>query len=153
MSGRLISKSGFSYPSLDKNRTPAVKVSVTTSNNLTSGGFTLVSFDTEVYDTDEMFTPTSDTITIKTPGIWVWSANAQILSPGANQLGLMRFVLTPATFDMGPISSGPAGYNIQLISAAVDRFAVGDTVKVSVYQESGSNKQAQASIRGVWVAP
>lgn len=112
---------GSDLPSCSVKRTAA----------LNPGSNVAVTFDTEEWDNDTMFAPSSDTITIKTAGIYlvhVWTSTA-----GTAGTVAPNFVINGAEWYAQDFTGGFRG-NIVI----THKFAANDTLKFRVYNSGGT---------------
>ena len=118
---------------------PRVKVTRTTDQTITSGAESTITWDSEVFDTDDMWTSTSSTrITFKTAGLYLVTAafNFDTNSTG-RRYGLLRFngSVSGAVTEVPAVSGGSTvGQIHQLYTASVN-----DYVELRVYQNSGGS--------------
>ena len=104
----------------------------TISNNLT----TTITWDVEEYDTDNMHTGSSGTITIKTAGKYQITAQTRWESNGTNT----RFIaiMKNGSERIASVRDRAIGNSEGNISFVGD-FEVNDTIVLQVYQDSGSS--------------
>jgi hypothetical protein len=146
---------------------PAVRVqqldsgSITTQAIPSSGGFTNLSFDVELYDTDDMFDPVAPTrITARTSGIYVitgavrWDAN----NTGSRSIGLVRNAIGIAFLAADTRDATDGNATRQNVST-VTRLAENDSIELKVSQDSGgdlnvnNNGSPQVHLSVTWLAP
>lgn len=118
------------------------------TQSIPSGGAaTPIQFDTEVVDTDTMFTATSDTITIKTAGKWTFIGGGRI----AGATGLKVWEITKnGTVQRdgavtGPDTAGQEGRNNVVITFVC---AVNDVIKLTAFQNAVGAQNATAWLSG-----
>lgn len=116
---------------------------------------TAISFDTEDFDSDGWFAPTSDTITVPSGldgDISITAYVAWASSPGANSNA--RFVFSGTSFDFrNSVGSSSVGYQSQGVSVANWAVAATNTIKLQVYQSSGGAINVTASLQLRWLGP
>jgi hypothetical protein len=122
---------------------PLCRVRRATTQSIANSTDTFVSYTIEDFDTDGMFTATSDTITIQTAGVYIVSATT-IFAANATGWRVMQLMKTPSSAgdnatifgaNWAPVSS--ASQATVLSATASQSFAAGNTVKVAVAQNSG----------------
>jgi len=123
---------------------PLCRVRRATTQTITNNTDTFVSWVIEDIDTDGMFAATSDTITIQTAGVYhvscsiVWSGNAT----GNRVLNICKSPSSTAdqasvfAANWGPSTSERA----VLCASGIVSCSVSDTIKVFVYQSSGTDR-------------
>lgn len=102
----------------------------------TGGGGANINFDTEDADTDTMFAPTSDTVTIKTAGKYRAVLFASLA--GSGQFYQITHNATVRASQSGGVTANLVTPDFQA--------AVSDTVKVGVFQSSGSNQNCTGTL-------
>jgi len=121
---------------------PMVKASRLTTQSIANITDTFVTWTTEDFDTDGMFAPTSDTITIQTAGVYLCQAQLVFAQNGTgnrfmhivkNDDATPSFTLNIAT----AFIAGNATNNLIISCSAVASLAVNDTLKVIAFQGSG----------------
>jgi hypothetical protein len=123
---------------------PMCRVSLSGNQSIANTTLTDLSWATQDVDTDGMFAPTSTTITIQTAGLYLLNAN--VLWSTASTVGQRHMVITrnAAANAETPAIAGSiaasvsAGVNGYFSASAMVSCAVNDTIKVNVYQNSGS---------------
>lgn len=124
-----------------------VSVSRVANQAIGNGTEVLVSWDTEVSDSDAMFAPTSAVITCKVPGTYgydsryLWSAAPSPGNHGVRVNGTQVYGITPAMYS-GVNATGLQGF----LALALD-----DTVEFVVVQNSGSSKNLTGICRLVYL--
>lgn len=122
-------------------RTPSCQVTRTTNQSITNVAYNSISFDSEVYDTDSMFAPTSTNITIKTAGIYLITAMMSFASNATGvRITLVEKNATAAgngTFLVRDIRGAVNGDATFLTLVTQSSLAVNDTLRLTVYQSSG----------------
>jgi hypothetical protein len=132
-----------------------------TTQSIPSGVFTNVSFDVEVYDTDNMFDPMTPTrLTFNTPGVYLvtgaarWADNATGrravgIVPNANGIAFLAADTRDAT------ASGASRQNVSTTA----RFQAGDFIELKVEQTSGAPldltnlTSPQIHLSATWLGP
>jgi hypothetical protein len=100
------------------------------------GGGANINFDTEDADTDTMFAPTSDTITIKTAGKY-----RAVLFASLAGSGQFYQITHGATVRASQTGGATANLTTPDFQASVN-----DTVRVGVFQSSGSNQNCTGTL-------
>ena len=124
--------------------TPYCKVSRQTSSAMASN--VVVTWDTEEFDNDGMFSPSSDTVTIKTAGIY--SIQTHVYLGGITTPATPNFLVNGnevLAFESYVAGSGRTSMNI------IYRFAVNDTLKFRVYMPSGAANWQNSFMNVVWI--
>ena len=138
---------------------PMVSATATAAQSLNNGTWTFINFTSEVFDTDGMFSASDTKITIQTTGVYQMSGQVGWALNGA-QDRLSKIEKNAAT----PSNGTP------LLSSFVDAISVsdthttmsgifsltaGDTVHLSVYQNSGGALNTAANpyplLQAIWV--
>jgi hypothetical protein len=102
----------------------------------TGGAGELIVFDTEDYDTDDLFTASSDTLTIATDGKYSLKATATF---AGNATGVRRLLLNKngAPIDIARDNNPTAGNDSVLHLGTDHTFIATDTLTVNAFQDSG----------------
>jgi hypothetical protein len=118
---------------------PSARVRRTTAQSIVNGTMSVVGFDTVDHDTNTLWSSgASSRLTIKTPGLYLVSANVDWVNNAAgsrdcwvqrNGNSLDRVAETMG----GPATTGDSRQNL----ASVVRLAAGDYLELGVYQGSG----------------
>jgi len=140
---------------------PYAYVRATTSTTLVSSGWTEISFNTEVVDTDTMYTSGSPTrLTAKTAGLYVISGGFAIGTLAANANVQMRFAINGADIPHAgtSVAAGSASYNAMLSTSCMYQFAVNDYLELRGLPSTASVNTAVASgnrayLQMRWVGP
>lgn len=114
---------------------PVASVRRNATQSINDSAWTAISFDTETYDTDSMFAPTSTTITIVTGGIYLCCAQVFF---AAHDTGYRGIRLTG--FADGAIVQVPSivgGAQTGIATVLCDPMTPSNTVTVEVWQNSG----------------
>lgn len=118
------------------------KIYRTTTQSISSGAWTAISFDSERFDTDSMHESVTHPtrITFNTAGKWMVAGNYQI---AANGTGTRWIAIYPngsstALAQFGP-NPGTASFDARMNVALIHDFAVNDYIELQVYQDSGGN--------------
>lgn len=119
---------------------PMVSATRTTAQSISNATWTFVSFTSEVFDTNGMFTPTDTKITIQTSGIYMINANAGF-TPG-NYDELFEVEKNAATPQSGTVllASHVRGVTVSdthTSMAGIFNLTAADTIRLSCYQNSG----------------
>lgn len=136
MSWEFYDKTGALKQAVARAVNPMARVWRSTAQNIASGAFTTISFDSILFDTDGMWNPATPTyLTIKTAGKYLLVGNF-LFTPAAG--GNTRFASVivngaEVTDQQGAITE----YSRMSFCAIVD-LAVGDRVSLGAYQDSGS---------------
>lgn len=127
---------------------PQFQVRRVATQNITSGGAAqTITFDTETVDTDAMFSASSDTITIKTAGVWTFVGGGRI--PGASGLKVWE-ITKNGTVQRDGATTGPDTLAQDGRTNVVLTFtcAVNDVIKLQAFQNSGGTVAATAWFSG-----
>jgi hypothetical protein len=125
---------------------------------------TYVTWDTQDVNTEGalMFTASSDTITIQTPGIYAVALNVYFAA-GAGTLRVIGVAKNPTsasdtTYQVaGSYGPNNTTYGLPLSCIGYASLAAGDTIKAHVYQDSGGSlnigtvSQIMTNLSVVWV--
>lgn len=119
-----------------------------------TGGAVYVSWDTQDADTDALFAPTSDTVTIPSTGAGIWAVTVR-LSWGSVLGGTARtflaLELNATANDVYRLPAAPIGE--QFVGASwVLPFDASDAFKIQVYQSSGAANNLTAELHCYRVA-
>ena len=98
---------------------------------LTVGANVAVTFDTETWDTDTMFSPSSDTVTIKTAGVYIIQVRTDMSGTSTNQVPNL---VIGGTGDQLSQDFGP----YRFIYTTVNKYAVNDTIKYRAFYLGGT---------------
>jgi hypothetical protein len=149
-----------SYPNPSLSVKPAAKAHLSGTQLIPTGLSTIVSFDTESYDTAGMFDPaTPDRLTITRPGTYVVTANTRF---NANDTGPRVLTISRTGDTFAAATAVPAGAYSSLganqNASGTYRLATGDIVQERVYQGSGgalslNGTGEQVSLSAAWVGP
>lgn len=128
------------------------------TQSYTSGGIATIQWDTEDADDDNALAPTDDTWTCKTAGVFAWDwfvSLASVPAPTSTQFARVNFTGLNANFTSFTLGWVPnAGATSTIFGGSfVGRFAVNDTVTVSVIHSAGSNKNVTAQQQVFWLRP
>jgi hypothetical protein len=140
---------------------PMVKASRITTQSIATGTDTFVTWPVEDFDTDGMYAPTSDTITIQTAGIYLCQAQLVFATNATGN----RFIHIVKNDDATPsftlniatgFIAGNATNNVILSCSCVASLAASDTLKVIAFQSSGGALNAgdtaiQSFFSATWV--
>jgi hypothetical protein len=124
---------------------PACRAVRATLQTIATGTDTFVTWPTESYDTDGMFTAGSDTITIQTAGLYIVTCSITFVvnATGFRVVNLYKSPSSATNFAVVFANSwhgtAGAGLGTTVHCSGVTTFAAGDTVKVGVAQSSGGN--------------
>lgn len=142
---------------IEDNLRPAFSVSRAVAQAIPDSAITSVSFDTELYDPDAMFAPTSANVTVKTAGLWLLIGGTGFAAGTAGR----RFVtLKLGAAELQRVEGPPstsAAWSMQAVW--MGRLAVNDVLNLAVFQVSGgalntSGAGAQSpKFQGTWVGP
>ena len=122
---------------------PLLRVRRATTQSIPNATQTFVTWTIEDYDTDGCFTASSDTITIKTAGVYAVTSG---LAFAGSAIGYRRLEVMKNPSSATDSATSFANTQVPLTGAAVDctmvttsmqSFAVNDTIKVAVEQTSG----------------
>lgn len=123
---------------------PAVRLERGTAQSISNTTDTLVTWPTEVFDTDGMYTATSDTITVVTAGIYQINVTVEF-AVNATGIRVVSLLKNPssASDQSSRIAStavsatSVAGGNCVLSCSTIISLVATNTIKVQVYQSSG----------------
>ncbi len=122
---------------------PAIRLERQTTQSIANTTDTFVTWPTEVFDTDGMYTATSDTITAQTAGIYQVNVTLEFAanSTGFRVLSLCKNTVLP-TDGTKRISSNVAqaaqgGANTVLSCSCIISLVPTDTIKVHVFHSAG----------------
>lgn len=126
---------------------PRVSVARAAAQSIANGGYTAISFDTEVEDTDAMFAPTGTDITVKSAGIWLVTAVVGLVANSSGTRGVA--VSKNGTQVATTLPAAPASGSFSAAVSTQIRCAVNDVITLSVTQTSGGalNTHTAAEIR------
>lgn len=122
------------------------KCEVYRAASLTASSNTAITWDTENYDSDGMFTASSDTVTIKTAG--VYAINIRDTYSGLSTPAVPNILVNNVEQMAAEVyvsGSGRQWLNFQY------RFAANDTLKYRVYFASGSGNNQYAKMTVTWI--
>ena len=140
---------------------PMVKASRLTTQSINNNTDTFVTWTTQDIDTDDMFAPTSDTITINTTGVYLCQAQVVFAQNGTGN----RFVHIVKNDDATPsyllnIATGflPGNATNSLVvgCSTIAALTATDTLKVIAFQSSGGALNAgdvsvQSFFSAAWI--
>ena len=129
---------------------PACRVRRTaTGQSLGNGVVAALNFDTEDFDTNAMFAPTANFITIKTAGIYIVTATVVLTANATGNRALIIY-LNPTVTGAGDSATLSAGTEIansthtvgvsttsSTCASTIYNFALNDVVCVGFFQNSG----------------
>lgn len=123
---------------------PAVRLERGTTQSIPNATDTLITWPTEVFDTDGMYTATSDTITVVTAGIYQVNATVEFV-PNATGIRVLSLLKNPssATDATSRIAgttlqaTSSAGANCVISCSTIVSLVATNTIKVHVFQTSG----------------
>jgi hypothetical protein len=126
---------------------PACRVRRNASQSIASATYTFVSFDTEVFDTNGMFTATDTKVTIQTAGIYLLTASVAFPdATGGDPVNVLIFEKNAATANTGTALGKSQGLYPQATLdsciwnvSTTASLAASDTVKLTIYSGSGSS--------------
>lgn len=121
--------------------TPACSVTRTTNQSITNAAYNSISWDSEIFDTDSMFAPTSTNITINSAGLYLLTVQMSYASNATGvRITLLEKNATAAgngTFLCRDIRGAVNGDATFLTMTTQARLAASDTIRLTVYQSSG----------------
>lgn len=122
---------------------PAVHVTHTIAQNVTSGVLLALEFDTERYDTDGMHDAGSNTrLTCQVAGKYLIKAQVRF-SSNSNGYRYAQLRLNGAT-EIGQVAIGAnPSEDTVIVTSTIKDLAVADYVEVVAYQNSGSTLQVE----------
>ena len=129
---------------------PACRVRRTaTGQSLANGVVAALNFDTEDFDTNAMFAPTANFITIKTAGIYIVTATVVLTANATGNRALIIY-LNPTVTGAGDSATLSAGTEIansthtvgssttsSTCASTIYNFNLNDVVRVGFFQNSG----------------
>ena len=98
---------------------------------LTVGGNVAVTFDTQNWDTDNMFAPSSDFVTIKTAGLYLVHVNTNMTGTTSNQTPNLFINNANETFSQDAVA-GRINY------VTVGKYSVNDTIRYRAFFLGGT---------------
>jgi hypothetical protein len=125
---------------------PSLLVSRSNSQSINNASWTPVTWNTTYYDSDAMHPGNSDTVTVVTAGIYdiravaMWTANVtggRGISVDHNNPGTTVIARGGALSSGSSPGEGDENTITTVQTATMRALAVGDTIKVFVWQESG----------------
>lgn len=123
-------------------RPPMCRVSLNANQSIANNTTKDVLWNTEVFDTDEMFSASSTTITVKTAGLYVVNAGV-VFAPNATGQRHLKMTKNAAADAETPViggmfsAAGTTAVANMLNATSIVECAVNDTLKVNVAQMSG----------------
>jgi hypothetical protein len=130
---------------------PMVRATRAAAQSIANNANGAVRFDTQTFDTDDMFAATSNVITFPTAGIYLltanmtWDANAT----GLRVVGIYHNPTLSANTDAATVTAGTRiahatnaainGAATNLFTATTYEFAANDTACMSCFQTSGGS--------------
>lgn len=135
---------------------PSVSVAKAAAQSIPNNAFTDITFDTETFDSDTMFTATSANVTVKHAGLWLITARVGYITNGTGSRGatlLKNGGTVAASLAAASSVSHVAGVTAQL------RLAVNDVIKLQAFQNSGAALNTNnvvgfmPSLEMTWVGP
>lgn len=120
----------------------------TSAQVITTGVFTMVQFNAELFDTDGMHSTTTNNtqITFNTPGIYVVGFNGTF-EAAATYSRVSTAIKLNGTTDLARFQNDGSVNNLQqfLNVSTVYRFVAGDYIEFEVRQVSGANKNLEVT--------
>ena len=122
---------------------PLVRVRRATTQSIPNATSTFVTWTIEDYDTDGCFTASSDTITIKTAGVYTITCGVAFAGnvTASRRVEIMKNPASATDFGSTIVRAQMplTGFAVDagLVATTMQSFAVSDTIKVSVNQASG----------------
>ncbi len=110
--------------------------------SITNATDTFITFPSEDIDTDGMFTPTSDTITIQTAGVYLVTAGLIIASnaTGVRAMNILKNPSSASDISKGIVSTYAQAVNglaTVLSCSTITECVATDVIKMGLYQTSG----------------
>lgn len=122
---------------------PGCSVTRTTNQSIGNAAYASISWDSEIFDTDTMFAPTSTDVTIKTAGLYLLTLQMSYASNATgDRITVIEKNATAAgngTFLARTIQDTVTSDATFLSVVAQARLAVNDTIRATVYQSSGGS--------------
>lgn len=116
---------------------PSTRVTRSTNQSISDGANTPISFDSEIFDNGNLFTPPSTTVLITEPGVYLITATVDwAMSGGANRAMEIDQNSTPIARVATP---GSAATDLEQNASTVARLTPGATISVVVFQTSGGS--------------
>ena len=141
------------FASAGGENTPAFKVLMTTGQSIPSSTATVVAFDTEIFDTDNAVSSGVFTVPSGKAGKYLFTVNGGITTnTDINEINLWLSKNSQTALNSTDGSAIGIGFThalqkeINSVSGVFD-LAVGDTVRVYIYQDLGSNKNTDVGGR------
>lgn len=117
----------------------ALRLSRTTTQPLTSGAITPITWDTEDYDNSSIVTSPSALITLPEAGLWAFLGFVAIQSNGT---GYRRLLMDPnlsATYPTIDARAAVSGDNTAITISGTYVAAAGDQLRLNAQQNSGGS--------------
>ncbi len=127
----LLEKQGLGGGAVDK----SVRVKRSTLLAIANNTPTVVTWDTEDYDTDAMFAATSTDITVKTAGKWYLNATIKWENVGFTNIRRIEFLVDGTVKSKSQELPGSAQESVQTFSDVLS-LAIGEVVTVRVFHTS-----------------
>lgn len=117
---------------------PGCVVRRAAAQSIPNNANTLITWDTEEFDNDQMFAPSSTTVTVKTAGLYVVTANVAFgAATGVRYLNILVNGVTVAG------TSTPAATPARLSASLARLCTVGDAITVQVFQNNGAAQNVE----------
>jgi len=133
--------------------TPSFKVTMTTAQSIPSSTATVVAFDTEIFDTDNTVSSGVFTVPSGKAGKYFFAVNGGMsTNTDINEINILLSKNSQTALNSTDGSAIGIGFTHALqketnsVSGVFD-LAVGDTVRVYIYQDLGSNKSVDVGGR------
>jgi hypothetical protein len=126
--------------------------------SLANNTWTFASMDTQVFDTNAMFSPTDTKITIQKAGVYIVTGLA-VFTANVTGVRYIRTEKNAATPSFGVIltqfnstaAANASGEEVRFSVTSTELFAASDTVHLSVYQGSGGALTTSLKLSVVYV--
>lgn len=132
-------------------RRPMARATRSTAQSIANGSSTeYITFDTEDFDTDGMFAPSSTTITVVTSGLYIIAAY-NLFVANANGIRSLLVERNGSTIydDDAP---GNASSGTTQTAFTVMSLSAGDTMRLRMYQNSGGALNTNATFASSWLS-
>ena len=124
---------------------PSLRLERGTTLSIANGTDTLVTWPTEVFDTDGMYTAISDTITVQTAGIYQINTTVEF-SANTSGIRVVSLLKNPASAGDGSSrlasttvqATSSSGGNCVISCSTIASLVATDTIKVHVYHSAGT---------------
>ena len=139
-SGETISiPSGATQTNIGGNNTPAFGAYQSSNQSISNNTETIITLDTELYDTDNAFSSNTFTVPSNKSGKYFLYAQAGKSGWGANRMFISIRKNDSVNLAQGEVTNTSSQYGVVNVSILA-QLAVGDTIVARIYQDSGSTQ-------------